>query len=95
MVEPFSIGCVLIGPVAGVDLLLGILNTASRSVTIDMEGDGVLIDGVSLYRIDHLYRRWLPWAMELTCRPARFLLECRAFMLKTLCVPKTSSELMT
>jgi hypothetical protein len=31
-------GCVLIGPVVGVDLLLGILNTASRSVTIDMEG---------------------------------------------------------
>jgi hypothetical protein len=30
-------GCVLIGPV-GVGLLLGILNTASRSVTTDVEG---------------------------------------------------------
>jgi hypothetical protein len=37
IVAPFSIGCVLIGPV-GVGLLLGILNTASRSDRIDVEG---------------------------------------------------------
>jgi len=35
------------------------------------------------YRIDHLYRRWPLWAMELTRRPGRLLLERRAFMLKS------------
>jgi hypothetical protein len=43
----------------------------------------VPIDDVSLYKIDHPYRRWLPWDMELTCRSARFLLERRAFILKS------------
>jgi hypothetical protein len=33
--------------------------------------------------IDHLCRRWRPSPMEHTCRPGRFLLERRAFMLKT------------
>ena len=35
IIEPRSKGCILIGPV-GVGLLLGILNTVSRSVTIDV-----------------------------------------------------------
>jgi len=35
MVEPHSRGCILIGPL-DFGLLLGILNTASRSVTIDV-----------------------------------------------------------
>jgi hypothetical protein len=37
IIEPRSRGCIVIGPV-GVGLLLGILNTASRSVVIDVEG---------------------------------------------------------
>lgn len=37
IVAPFSIGCVLIGPV-GAGLLLGILNTATGSGRIDVEG---------------------------------------------------------
>src|SRR6185437_3047516 len=36
IIEPCSRDCILIEPV-GVGLLLGILNTASRSVTIDVE----------------------------------------------------------
>jgi len=36
IIEPRSTDCILIGPV-GVGLLLGILNTASRTLTIDAE----------------------------------------------------------
>jgi hypothetical protein len=45
--------------------------------------NSVPIGDVSLYRIDHLYHRWLSWAMELTYSPALYLMERSAFMLKT------------
>jgi hypothetical protein len=34
-------------------------------------------------KLTTLIAGWLPWPVEYTCRPARFLLEHRAFMLKT------------
>jgi hypothetical protein len=45
--------------------------------------DGVPVGDVSLYKIDHSYRRMASWLLELTCRPGRFVLERRIFMLKS------------
>jgi hypothetical protein len=45
--------------------------------------NGVPINDVNLYRIDHLYRRWLPWLTEHICRSERSYRGAGAFILKS------------